>query len=116
MPGSWVRRYGDSLSHVPDATAYFVADDADTVGLASALDALAQRFSVEQSVARSLLRTWLDTDDWLLHKAGMVLEQRESTTDGLRLIVRRAEGREHTQPVEVITLSLIHISEPTRPY
>jgi CHAD domain-containing protein len=103
MTGSRVRRYGDSLSHVPDATAYFVADDADTVGLASALDALAQRFSVEQSVARSLLRTWLDTDDWLLHKAGMVLEQRESTTDGLRLILRRAEGREHTQPVEVIT-------------
>lgn len=86
-----------------DVTAYFAADDSDPTGFWSVPDALAPRFSVQQSVAQRVRRVWLDTDDWLLHKAGVVLEQNDSADNGLRLVLQHADGREHMQPLNVIT-------------
>lgn len=88
---------------MPDATVYFVADEPDTPGFGPALDTLAPRYTVESSAARTVLRSWLDTDDWLLHQAGMVLEQNEAAADQPRLVLRDAEGREHAQAMDAIS-------------
>src|SRR5690348_17959633 len=37
-------------------------------------DALAPRFSVLPGRSRTVRRTWLDTFDWRLHRAGLTLE------------------------------------------
>lgn len=84
---------------MPEATVYFVADEANTAGFGPALDALAPTFSVERSAVRSVLRTWLDTDDWLLHEAGLVLEQNESAAGEVRLVLHAADGRDRDQQV-----------------
>lgn len=88
---------------MPDATKYFVAGSAEAAGFRPALDALAPRFSVDRSSVRNVVRTWLDTDDWLLHKADVVLEQHESSGDWIRLILRSAGDGDRTQAVQQIT-------------
>lgn len=85
-----------------DATVHFVVDAASTAGFQPALDALTPEFTVEQSAARRIVRTWLDTDDWRIHHAGMVLEQNTSAVDGIRLVLGSAEGRSQTPIVNSI--------------
>lgn len=85
---------------MPDAIR-FVAAESGTVDLAAALDALAPQFVVEHSAARRIVRTWLDTHDWLLHQAGLVLEQDESASGDVELALRGPEGREHRQVLTV---------------
>jgi CHAD domain-containing protein len=80
---------------------YFVGDAPDAGGFGPALDALAPRFEVVGSATRDIVRTWLDTDDWLLHKADLVLEQHESS-DGIRLILQSAGDSDRTQAVHQI--------------
>ncbi|MBA3339832.1 MAG: CHAD domain-containing protein [Geodermatophilaceae bacterium] len=77
-----------------DASTYFVADDDKAHGFAPALAALAPRYSVRGSPAHTVRHTWLDTDDWRLHRAGMVLEQSEFGADDIRLTLRAAGQRQ----------------------
>jgi len=88
---------------VRDAAVSFVADDAGMPTFGSALASLSPRFSVESSPARQVKRTWLDTDDWRLHEAGMVLEHTETPTDDPRLVLHDAQGRRHTQPAQQLS-------------
>ncbi|MEJ7704761.1 MAG: hypothetical protein WKF47_14350 [Geodermatophilaceae bacterium] len=85
---------------MPDATVSFVADDSSTPTFGSAIGSLSPRFSVESSAARQVTRFWLDTDDWRLHNAGMVLEHTETPADDPRLVLHDAQGRRHTQPAQ----------------
>ncbi|MBA3368578.1 MAG: CHAD domain-containing protein [Geodermatophilaceae bacterium] len=88
---------------MPDVAVPFVADDASTPTFGSALDVLSPRFSVESSPARQVTRIWLDTHDWRLHKAGMVLERTETPANDPRLVLHDAQGRRHTQPARQIS-------------
>ncbi len=88
---------------MPDAAVSFVADDAGMPTFGSALGSLSPRFSVESSPARHVTRTWLDTDDWRLHRAGMVLEHSASPTDDPRLVLHDPQGRRHTQPAQQLS-------------
>ncbi|MGI8721026.1 MAG: CHAD domain-containing protein [Geodermatophilaceae bacterium] len=88
---------------MPDATVSFVADDSSTPTFGSAIGSLSPRFSVESSAARQVTRFWLDTDDWRLHNAGMVLEHTETPADDPRLVLHDAQGRRHTQPAQQIS-------------
>lgn len=89
---------------MPEAAAHFVADGGES-SFDPALDTLVPRFAVQRAAARRVVRTWLDTDDWLLHRAGMELEHHESDESvaaagaGAVLTLRVAGGRDHGQDV-----------------
>jgi CHAD domain-containing protein len=60
--------------------------------LAGVLAELDQVFSVaEERTAGAMRRTWLDTFDWRLHNAGLILEH-EQTRRGARLLLTRHDG------------------------
>ena len=86
---------------MPDAAAHFVAED-NAAGFGPALDALGPRFTMAQTADATIRSTWLDTDDWLLHKAGMVLEQNESADARSELRLHVAGDSDRTQSVSAI--------------
>jgi len=59
--------------------------------LAQALAALGQAFTIAEERRSTRRRTWLDTFDWRLYNAGLMLE-REQTRQGTRLILTRLDG------------------------
>ena len=69
--------------------------------LPAALAALSQAFTVtpEAGLPRTRRRTWLDTFDWRLYRAGLMLEF-EPARRGGRLLLSRADGTPQAeQPV-----------------
>jgi CHAD domain-containing protein len=78
------------------------AGTAETAGPAAVLDALGQHFGVAEHNAPgsgTRQRTWLDTFDWRLNRAGLVLEY-EHTRHGGRLLLSRDNRPQAEQPVE----------------
>jgi CHAD domain-containing protein len=58
-------------------------DDADSGVLAlEALEALVPRFELTEDSSEVVRRTWLDTFDWRLHRAGLTLEHSEAARRG----------------------------------
>jgi CHAD domain-containing protein len=83
---------------------------------AAVVSALRSRFTVEEGAPRTVQRTWLDTFDWRLHRAGLTLEHRTdagrteltlSSTSGLRI---SDEPRGSTGPGRVDRLGADAIS------
>ena len=69
--------------------------------LAAALATLSPSFTVmpEPAAARTRRRTWLDTFDWRLYRAGLML-QFEQARRGGRLLLSKADGTPQAeQPV-----------------
>jgi CHAD domain-containing protein len=73
----------------------------DPVGVGPALIALSQAFAVTPEAAPGARRrTWLDTFDWRLYRAGLMLEFEQARRGGGRLLLSRADGTPQAeQPV-----------------
>ena len=78
----------------PDARPEFVLETADA---APQIAALSSRFSLVDGERRTVRRSWLDTFDWRLHDAGLVLEHLigENVSD---LLLHTADGERLRQP------------------
>ena len=70
----------------------FLIDGTDGLGPGSVVAALAARFVVAEPECRSVRRMWLDTVDWRLRRAGLVLEQ-ISNQHG-ELVLSRQDGEQ----------------------
>lgn len=86
---------------MPDSSVHFVIDAASPGGLDRIIDALGPKFHVEQSSSGRLTRTWLDTDDWRLQQAGLVLEH-STDQHGDALVLHDGDDRVRSQPIEAI--------------
>jgi len=75
-------------------------DDPAQDPLPAALAALAQAFTVVAEPGApgsgSRRRTWLDTFDWRLYRAGLTLEFEQATRGG-RLLLTRADDRPNSR-------------------
>ena len=70
----------------------FLLDGTDGLGPGSVVRALAARFVVSDPECRTVRRMWLDTFDWRLRRAGLVLEQ-ISDQHG-ELVLSRQDGEQ----------------------
>jgi CHAD domain-containing protein len=70
-------------------------------GIDAVLEKLATRFAVVPGPSRTVRRTWLDTFDWRLHKAGHVLEYAESGADRV-LALQSGDGGQLSAPVAAL--------------
>lgn len=71
-----------------DPAQEFVARDGTDPDFSTALGVLDPPYQLEPGPARTVRRTWLDTFDWRLHRAGLVLEQTDA--GGARTLALRA--------------------------
>jgi CHAD domain-containing protein len=80
--------------------------------LADALHALGQAFTVVEDRRSTRRRTWLDTFDWRLYGAGLVLE-REQTGAETRLVLTGLDGTEVAAgPDEEVHVRIASLIEP----
>jgi CHAD domain-containing protein len=92
--------------------------DGDRAGVSRRVAAaLGSRFTVLEEAPRQARQVWLDTFDWRLHAAGLVLRQVRGTRYGELVLTTRAGEIVASQPLATaVTPGLVNGSGPAAPH